>query len=67
MRGIKGWHVFGKDSLQSLRVGINRVLPNEDNMELECAIKSKFLCLGSDMGKSSNLGPSLEEGVGFSK
>ena len=32
-----------------------------------CVTKSKFLCLGGNMGKSSNLGPSLEEGVGFSK
>ena len=67
MEGIKGWHVFGKGSLQSLRDGINKVLPNEDNMELKCATESKFLCLGIDMGKSFNLGPSLEEGVGFSK
>ncbi|RVW69334.1 hypothetical protein CK203_054878 [Vitis vinifera] len=27
-----------------------------------CVTKSKFLCLGSNMGKISNLGPSLEEG-----
>ena len=43
---------------------MNRVLPNEDNIELKCATESKFLCLGSDMGKSFNLGPSSEEGVG---
>ena len=55
MGGIKGWHVFSKGSLQSLRVGFNRVLPNEDNMELKCATKSKFFCLGSNFGKSSNL------------
>ncbi|RVW65257.1 hypothetical protein CK203_049604 [Vitis vinifera] len=49
--------IFGKVSLQSLRARLNKVFPNEDNMELQCAAKSKLLCLGSVMGKSSNFGP----------
>ena len=67
MVGIKGWKLLGKVSLQSLRVGLISLFPNEDNLESLCAAKSKLLCLGSFMRKSSNIGLNSKEELGFSK
>lgn len=47
---------------KALRVKLNRVFSNEDNMELYYATKSKLLCFRSVLGKSSNFGPSSKEG-----
>ena len=65
--GNREWKFFDKVSLQSLRVGLITFFPNEDPLELFCATKSKFLCMGGNVGQSFNFGLNSEEGMDFGK
>ena len=46
----EGWNFLDKVTLQSLRAGLLSFVSNEEYLEIECADKSKLLCLVGILG-----------------
>ena len=59
--------VFSVKSLYRAAAGVSCFFPFEDYLELLCVAQIKLLCVGGFMGKSSNLGSFVKEGLGFGK